>query len=248
MRIAISGSACQGKSTLVNDIINKWPMYKRSKESYRAYIKKNDIKLNKEVTKESQLEILKLILSDIKNTSKDDNIVFDRCCLDNIVYSLWSNAKSTSDIDDDFIHECIPLIKESMHHLDIIFFLPITNVAPVPIVQKTNREIDPVYITEIDNIFKVISHGLYHTGKSPFFPDEDRPPIIEIFGSPEERIEMVKLYIGDTGRLVEDNSIFSTENMDMMESILKMQKDINKDEQHEREILDKIIAENNKRK
>lgn len=242
MRIAISGTACQGKTTLVNDILNKWPMYKRSKESYRAYIKENNIKLNKEVTKNSQLEILKLILADIKSTSKDDNIIFDRCCLDNIVYSLWSNAKNTSDIDDEFIRECIPLVKESMHHLDIIFFLPITNVAPVPIVQKTNREIDPTYITEIDNIFKVISHDFYHTGKSPFFPDEDRPPIIEIFGSPEERIEMVKLYIGNTGSLVEDNSIFNTENMDMMESILKAQKQAEKEEKEENKILNDIIT------
>jgi hypothetical protein len=242
MRIAISGTACQGKTTLVNDILNKWPMYKRSKESYRAYIKENNIKLNKEVTKNSQLEILKLILADIKSTSKDDNIIFDRCCLDNIVYSLWSNAKNTSDIDDEFIRECIPLVKESMHHLDIIFFLPITNVAPVPIVQKTNREIDPTYITEIDNIFKVVSHDFYHTGKSPFFPDEDRPPIIEIFGSPEERIEMVKLYIGNTGSLVEDNSIFNTENMDMMESILKAQKQAEKEEKEENKILNDIIT------
>jgi hypothetical protein len=216
-------------------------MYKRSKESYRSYIKKNAIKLNKEVAKESQLEILKLILADIKNTSKDDNVIFDRCCLDNIVYSLWSNAKSASDIDDEFIRECIPLVKESMHHLDIIFFLPITNVAPVPIVEKDNREIDPTYIAEIDNIFKVISHGLYHTGKSPFFPDEDRPPIIEIFGSPEERVEMVKLYIGDTGTLVEDNGIFSTENIDMMESILKAQKKAEREEKEEKKILDDII-------
>lgn len=244
MRIAISGSACQGKSTLVNDIISTWPMYKRSKESYRTYIKENNIKLNKEVTKDSQLEILKLILADIKSTSKDENIIFDRCCLDNIVYSLWSNAKNISDIDDEFIRECIPLIKESMHYLDIIFFLPITNVAPVPIIQKTNRDIDPTYIAEIDNIFKVISHGLYHTGKSPFFPDEDRPPIIEIFGSPIERIEMVKLYIGDAGKLVEDNSIFNTENMDMMESILKAQKKAEKEEKEEKKILDDIIRGN----
>jgi len=241
MRIAISGSACQGKSTLINDIIAKWPMYKRSKESYRTYIKDNNIKLNKEVSKESQLEILKLLLSDIKATSKHENIIFDRCCLDNIVYSLWSNAKNVSDIDDAFIRECIPLVKESMHHLDIIFFLPITNVAPVPIIQKQNRETDPTFIAEIDNIFKVISHGFYHTGKSPFFPDEDRPPIIEIFGSPEERIEMVKLYINNTGGLVEDNAIFSTENIDMMESILKAQKKAEKEESEEKQILNKII-------
>ena len=241
MRIAITGSACQGKTTLTNDIIANWPMYKRSKESYRDYIKENNIPLNKNATKEHQLQILKHLLEDIKSTSKDDNVVFDRCCLDNLVYSLWCNAKDNTDIDDDFIRECIPLVKESMHHLDIIFFLPITSVAPVPIIERNNRETDPTYIAEIDNIFKVISHDLYKTGKSPFFPDEDRPPMIEIFGSPAERIEMVRLYINTTGNLVEDNSIFSTENIDMMEQLIQTQKKINTDEQEEKEILNKII-------
>ena len=45
MRIAISGSACQGKTTFVNDILKNWPEYKRSNESYRTLLKeeKNNI-------------------------------------------------------------------------------------------------------------------------------------------------------------------------------------------------------------
>lgn len=42
MRIAISDSACQGKTTLINDIIKEWPMYKRSAEMYRKIIRKKD--------------------------------------------------------------------------------------------------------------------------------------------------------------------------------------------------------------
>lgn len=244
MRIAISGSACQGKSTLVNDILKEWPMYSKSKETYRTAIKDNNLTLNKHATKDSQRTILKCLLEDIKTSRRGDNVIFDRCCLDNIVYSLWCNAKNTSDIDDDFIRECIPLVHESMKYIDIIFFLPITSVAPVEIIEKENRDVDPVYITEIDNIFKVISHGLQKTGKSPFFPEEDRPPIIEIYGSPRERIEMLKLYLNNTGALVEDNSIFSTENIDMMESLLKAQKKVDSIEKEEKKILDDIIRNN----
>ena len=43
MRIAISGSACQGKTTFINDFVKTWPKYTRSVESYRNLIKEENI-------------------------------------------------------------------------------------------------------------------------------------------------------------------------------------------------------------
>lgn len=243
MRIAISGSACQGKSTLVNDFLRNWPMYKRSAESYRSVIKEKDLKLNKEADQASQWEILNCLLNDLNATSSTDNIVFDRCPLDNIVYSLWCNAKNSSDIDDDFIKKCIPLVQEAMHKLDVIFFLPITKVAPVPLIERDNRDIDTDYISEIDNIFKVISHGLNKTGKSPFFPEEDRPPIIEIFGNQQERIEMIKLYVADTGGCVEGGNVFTNEAIEEMEALLGIQNVLGEEAKRERKLRDEIIRD-----
>ena len=48
MRIAICGTACQGKTTLITDIIKEWPMYSKSKESYRTVIAEEKLKINKE--------------------------------------------------------------------------------------------------------------------------------------------------------------------------------------------------------
>ena len=242
MRIAIVGSACQGKTTLINDFLKKWPSYKRSNESYRDLIKKEQVKLNKEVNKEGQWKILNCLIDDLQQTQKSDNIIFDRCPLDNIVYSLWAEDKQSSDIDKDFIKECIPLVQESMKALDIILFLPITRVAPVITEKKNNREIDDAYIKEIDNIFKMISHNYARHGVCPFLASDDRPPIIEIFGSPEERIELLKLYLNEKGDLIEDQtSILDSENIKSMEDILKANKSAHYDEKYEQEIRNKII-------
>ena len=66
MRIAISGSACQGKTTLVNDFIKNWPSYKKSNESYRKVIKEDKLKINKQVNQESQWKILNCLIDDIQ--------------------------------------------------------------------------------------------------------------------------------------------------------------------------------------
>jgi hypothetical protein len=246
MRIAISGSACQGKSTLIDDIIKKWPMYKRSDESYRKIIKSEAIPLNKEVTEEGQWKILNCIIDDIQKTSADDYVLFDRCPLDNLVYSLWKNSKDSSKISDDFIKKCIPLVKEMMHSLDIIFFTPITKFSPIPKEARETRNIEEEYIKEIDNLFKAIEHSYTRTGASPFFPDEDRPPIIEVFGTREERIAMIELYVNPQGdAVVEETSVLDSNNLDLISKLMNDQKDAQKSEIEEEKFRTGIIRAKN---
>ena len=246
MRIAISGSACQGKSTLIDDIIKKWPMYKRSDESYRKIIKDESIPLNKEVTEEGQWRILNCLIDDIQKTTADDYVLFDRCPLDNLVYSLWANGKNTNQISDEFIKKCIPLVKETMHALDIIFFTPITKFSPIPKEARETRNIDEVYIKEIDNLFKAIEHSYTRTGASPFFPDEDRPPIIEVFGTREERIAMIELYVNNTGdAVVEETSVLDSANLDLISKIMGDQKEVQKAEQEEEKFRTGIFRAKN---
>ena len=79
-------------------------------------------------TKETQWTILNHMIDEMQKYDKDDFVIFDRCPLDNLVYTLWSYHKNTSDIDELFVEKCIPVIRESFRLLDIIFLVPITNV------------------------------------------------------------------------------------------------------------------------
>jgi len=242
MRIAISGSACQGKTTLVNDFIKNWPMYRKSEESYRKVIKEEKLGINKNVNKDGQWKILNCLVDDIQKSSTEKYVLFDRCPLDNLIYSLWSFEAGSSDIDKDFIDKCIPVVRESMKLLDIILFLPITKVAPVKIELKEDRETDTIFIKEIDNIFKAMERQYMLNGGEPFFSKDDKPALIEIFGSPEERIKMVELYLAKNGDLVdEQESVLSKENLDLMETLLYAQKQVKSKEDEENKLYNKFI-------
>jgi len=243
MRIAVVGTACQGKTTFINDFIKTWPTYHRSNESYRKLLKEEKININKKVDKDGQWKILNCLIDDIQCTDKNDDIIFDRCPLDNLVYSLWAEDKQSSDIDKKFIDKCIPLVQESMKSIDIIFFIPITKAAPVKLEIKQNREIDKTFIEEIDHIFKGIEHNLMRHGVCPFMAKDDRPPIIEIFGTPEQRIEMIRFYLNDKGDLIEDEtSVLDSKNINDMERLLRAQKSALVEEQEETKIRKKIIT------
>jgi len=245
MRIAISGTACQGKSTLINDMLTEWPMYKKVESSYRKKIKENQLKHSKETTEEVQWNILNCLIDDLQaNSDKTGYVIHDRCPLDNIVYSIWANAKNPNNISDEFIKKCIPLVRESMRHLDIIFFIPITRVSPVKVEPREDREADSEYIKEIDHIFKSILHQLIRTGVSVFFPKDDSPGVIEVFGAPLERIQLIRYYLNAYGDLIGGDGKDSLLTPDAIENLTKLideQKELKGMEDKEKDLYKKFV-------
>lgn len=213
MRLSISGTAAQGKTTLLKEMLGKWSMYSTPKTSYRDIIKKANKgkkKHSKYTNKDTQWAILNHMIDEIMEYNADDHVIFDRCPLDNLIYSMWSYHKNVSDIDEHFIEKCIPLVRNSMKFLDIIFFIPITNVAQNEIEDDGDRETDAEYIQEIDNLFKAM-YANWAKEDERFFPKEDRAAMIEIFGTTEQRLTMLGYYINDKGNMYgDDESLVDT--------------------------------------
>jgi len=244
MRIAVSGTACQGKTTFINDFVKEWPKYSIVDSQYRKEIKEKKLKHSSQTSEEVQWLILNSMIDEMqKNCDKGNKVLFDRCPFDNIVYSIWANAKDSKNISDAFIEKCIPLVRESMRMLDIVFFIPITRAAPIQVKEKDTRESDKDFIKEIDNIFKSIVYQVQKTGVSVFFPKDDSPGIIEIFGKPEERIQMARYYLNVNGDLIgEESSILSDLQLtSQVEDLIKTQKEILTDEKKEKDIYKRLI-------
>jgi len=243
MRIAISGTACQGKSTLIKDFLKEWDMYTTPAKTYRDYLTENNLPHSKETTKDTQWDILNFMVDTLQQYSKGDKVIFDRCPLDNMVYSLWAYERNINDLDDDFIRKCIPVVRESLRFLDVIFFIPITKAATIPVVEDNLRETDKVFIKEIDNIFKGVEQQYLKGQKaSPFLPNEECPAIVEVFGNREQRIHMMRQYIDAEGDLLGENSssILSQEVLDMEQILRDQHREMNKEKAKKEAFYKKI--------
>lgn len=209
MKIAFIGTQCNGKTTLIEEFLRTWPMYKRPEKTYRDIIAEKKIKLNQKGNEKSQRIILDALIDETQAAcaSDEENIIFDRCVLDNIVYSLWLNAKEK--VSDSFIMDCKFLAQETLKSIDIIFYLPLRE--EIKLEKRKGRDIDPVYRQEIDNIFRALV-GAYERGDAAFFPRDNCPAIIALEGPPDLRLPQIKLYIKDTGKPFgeEDGSLIST--------------------------------------
>jgi hypothetical protein len=211
MRIGITGTQNVGKSTVIEDMLSRWGMYGTPERTYRDLIKERGLPINQETTPETQSALMDFICDQVMSAPKDLNVIFDRTPYDCLVYSIYQNYKGVEGFTDEFIETQILLAKEASSFLDIIFYIPIVEKHDIAIVNDGLRDTDPEYRKEIDNLFSAIFET-YHTGSEVFFKKDDRPAVIEIFGTPEERIEMIKLYITESGKPYgEEDSLLSDE-------------------------------------
>ena len=222
MRIAISGTACQGKSTLVKDFLEQWPSYKTPEKTYRNIIEENNLTHSSKTNKSTQRKI-DFMIEEQQKYRTDDNVIFDRCPLDNLVYSMWSCEQPDSDIDEDFVNSCIPLVRESYRNLDIIFFVPITKVAPIGIVEDGVRDTD-------QRVIKAVHRDHEKNPKTNLFVVDDKPPIIEVFGTRRERIEIIKLYIDAEGDAMTPGEIIDETMLEQIKKLEDVWKDVDPEE------------------
>ena len=150
MRIAFCGAQNTGKTTLLRDFITCWPQYKTLNKNYRDVILEKGLKHSSATTQETQQIIRDWMFDNLKSNTKDDNIVYDRCLLDNLIYTLWSYKYNPGSIDGKFVDESIDMTKESMRKLDIIFYIP-ADKCNFGIVDDSFRDTDIKYRNQIDS-------------------------------------------------------------------------------------------------
>ena len=234
MRIAFSGTANTGKSTLLRDFLTVWQMYTTPEETYRDVIKRSKLTHSKGATKEGQEEILNFIVNSMKGKTPEDNIAYDRCALDNVVYSMWAYDKGIGGIDEAFISKCIATVRESIKDLDIIFWVPYNE--NIRIQNDDLRETDLDFIKEIDNIFAVIYNQYILGGNFPLFDREDMPAIIPVLATERHnRLVEIANYVNLDGNSINPdeqwiNEYIKTADQDSgakesVETLLKQQKE-----------------------
>jgi hypothetical protein len=234
MRIAFSGAACTGKTTTIAAFLNKWRNYSLLNSNYRKIVKGTK-RHSKNTSTKTQKSILNVLTEECKTFTLHDKVCYDRCPLDNLVYTLWAYGKGIKGFNESFVQYTIEQVRESMRCFDIIFIC--TRDMMPPLIEKNNiRETDPLFVQETNNLFKEISKQAQNNlDKSPFFPKDDSPTLIDIHGTTEERIAQIALYVTEEGNAFgEDQSILNMDEINKMYSLLVDQKESLTDEQKEK--------------
>lgn len=178
MRIAVIGPQNTGKTTFVEDFIKEFPHYSTPTKTYRDVIEENKLDVNQLSRIESQKLIRDFIFNQFKNNSQY-NIIFDRCMIDNYVYTYVQYEKGY--IPKWFVDETEAMMYDMLTEVDMYLFIP-TAVA-VPLVDDATRDIDKDYIDTVNyNFLRVL---FYITRKY-------QSTVKVVSGSRKDRIDQVK--------------------------------------------------------
>ena len=206
MRICVSGTGSQGKSTFINDFLERWSSYTSPKDTYRKFVKDNH---SKNGTKDMQWKILNNMVDELQKHDSNEKIIYDRGPLDNLAYTIYLHSHGLGGVDTEFVEKSMAVAKESFKFIDIIFYIPITKATEDItydndkfLADKANGITDESYRLEIDNIFKALKYDWDVNQASNIFDPHDKPGLIEIFGTPSERLHMTGLYLNADGELI----------------------------------------------
>ncbi len=178
MRIAVIGPQNTGKSTFIKDFLKEFPHYSTPQETYRDVIESKGLHVNQESTLDAQKEIRDFMFGQLRHNS-DYNIIFDRCMVDNYVYSYVQYEKG--ELPKWFVDETEAMMKDLLQSVDLYLFIP--TAVSVLLVDDGTRDVNPGYIDTVNHHFLRILFELART---------HHITVKVISGSRQGRMEQVK--------------------------------------------------------
>lgn len=237
MRIAFSGTANSGKTTMLKSFLYTWKTYETPTNTYREVLEERGLNHSSNTNTETQTVILDFLVDQVQGKKVTDNVVYDRCPLDAVAYTMWANGKGIEGFTDEFVKKQITMSREALRSLDIIFITRFNEKFKV--VDDGTRDTDVNFITEMDNIFYTLyMHYMTLADADVFYPKGDSPCVVLLPDDPQQRIELVAEYVApDGGMYGDEESILNPNNIDDLESLVRMQKAELDREEKEKELF-----------
>jgi nicotinamide riboside kinase len=181
MRIAVIGPQNTGKSTFIQDFLKEFPHYTTPETTYRDLVEEKKLEVNQETNVESQKEIRDFLFGQLRHNTAY-NVIFDRCLIDNYVYTSVQYEAGT--IPKWFVDETDAMMRDTLQAVDLYLFIP--TAVSVPLVDDGTRDITAKYIDTVNNHFLKI---LFELSRKYSIS------IKVLSGSREERVEQIKKLI-----------------------------------------------------
>ncbi|RYE11406.1 MAG: hypothetical protein EOP22_00685 [Hyphomicrobiales bacterium] len=182
MRIAVTGTHGSGKTTLIDDFVDRHRHYERELEPYWA-LAQNGVPFADGVSVPDLEEQLEASIGMILARATDGDVIFDRCPLDFIAY-LEVVAEGQG-FDWSPTGRQLGRIEQALAALDLLVFLPLhrpDEIAATIEFPKLRARVD----ARLKSMLRDDSTGLLEAG----------PRVLELRGSPSARVAALSAAIG----------------------------------------------------
>jgi hypothetical protein len=117
MRIAVSGTHCTGKSTLIDAFLRAHPEFAHEPEPYTVLVEDFGEEFGAEPCVEDFRRQLEFNIDRLRQHARGERVIYERCPLDFLAY--------IDALDPQSSQASLALVSEAMQNLDLIVYLPL---------------------------------------------------------------------------------------------------------------------------
>ena len=174
MRIAVSGTHCTGKSTLIDEFLQAHPDFVHEPEPYTVLVEDFGEDFSAEPCVEDFYRQLEFNIERLRQHAPGERVIYERCPLDFLAYIDVLDAKSAKALVDP--------ISDAMRNLDLIVYLPLDDAAPDAEHPKLRKAVD----RGLSGIFRDDELGVLSSCSADIF---------EATGSTAQRLRIIESHI-----------------------------------------------------
>ena len=119
MRIAVSGTHCIGKSTLIDEFLRAHPDFAHEPEPYTVLVEDFGEEFSAEPRVEDFFRQLEFNIDRLKQHARGERVIYERCPLDFLAYIAALDLHASE--------AALGLVSDAIQHLDLILYLPLDN-------------------------------------------------------------------------------------------------------------------------
>jgi hypothetical protein len=178
VRIAVSGTHCSGKSTLIDDFLRAHPDYAHEPEPYE-WLEEHGEASAEEPDAESFYRQLEISVDRLSTYDAGTNVIAERSPLDFLAYLLALNDLGRSARDCDLITRATDLAALGLAHLDLLILLPLTDSNPIAAPASEDLELREAMNEQLIELVTTNPYALL---------TRETLRVIELHGTPQQRL------------------------------------------------------------
>ncbi|HEX5886253.1 MAG TPA: AAA family ATPase [Pyrinomonadaceae bacterium] len=174
MRIAVSGTHCTGKSTMIDEFLRAHPEFTHEPEPYTVMVEDLGEEFAEEPSVEDFYRQLEFNIDRLQQHAPGERVIYERCPLDFLAYIDALDPKRTNTLLDR--------VSDAMQNLDLIVYLPLDDTAPDSEYPKLQKAVD----RRLSAIFRDDEFGVLSSCSAA---------IVEASGSTAKRLRIIESHL-----------------------------------------------------
>ena len=179
MRVAVSGTHCCGKSTLIDQFLIAHPDFAHEPEPYTVLEEQHGEAFAAEPSADDFYRQLEFNIDRLRSYGSGEKVIYERCPIDFLAYML-----ALDDLGRDreamwLVKRSLGMVRDAIELLDLIVFLPLNDMDGSVMSDSEDEELRIEVDVRLggilrDNEFNVIT--------------SHRPAVLEVIGSTAQRL------------------------------------------------------------